>query len=186
MQYTGTNKTLLAFEASNYDYNVKHNCGGDETACYNLTNEQKETLFKVVDKYKFIAGNYEATMIQGVGHAYCDSGIMSDAWADEDVEILNKYLRDTVEGTDNNIFFDTDIVYKCGDDIIDTHTDGARTHMWHNLFIAEMETALGNDNYNVEGVNVDELGKGKYEGYIDTETWAEYAWDLESYMYENK
>ena len=104
-------------------------------------------------------------MIQGVGHAYCDSGIMSDAWADEDVEILNKYLRDTVEGTDTSIFFDTDIVYKCGDDIIDTHTDGARTHMWHNLFIAEMETALDID---------------------DTETWAEYAWDLESYMYENK
>ena len=165
MQYTGTNKTLLAFEASNYDYNVKHNCGGDETKCYNLTNEQKEALLKVVDKYKFIAGNYEATMIQGVGHAYCDSGIMSDAWADEDVEILNKYLRDTVEGTDTNIFFDTDIVYKCGDDIIDTHTDGARTHMWHNLFIAEMETAL----------NID-----------DTETWAEYAWDLESYMYEQQ
>ena len=163
MRYTGTNKTLLAFEASNYDFNVKHNCGGDETACYNLTNEQKETLFKVVDKYKFIEGNYEATMIQGVGHAYCDSGIMSDAWASEDVEILNKYLRDTVEGTDTNIFFDTDIVHTIGDSIINTHTDGARTHMWHNLFIADMETALDID---------------------DTETWAEYAWDLESYMYE--
>ena len=186
MRYTGTNKTLLAFEASNYDFNVKHNCGGDETVCYNLTNEQKEALLKVVDKYKFIAGNYEATMIQGVGHAYCDSGIISDAWADEDVEILNKYLRDTVEGTDTSIFFDTDIVHTIGDSIINTHTDGARTHMWHNLFIADMETALGNDNYNVEGVNVDELGKGKYEGYIDTETWASYAWDLESYMYENK
>lgn len=186
MKYTGTNKTLLAFEKSNYDYNVEHNCGGDETKCYNLTNEQKEALFKVVDKYKFIAGNYEATMIQGVGHAYCDSGILSDAWADEDVEILNKYLRDTVEGTDTNIFFDTDIVQTVGDSIINTHTDGARTHMWHNLFIADMEEALGNDKYNVEGVNVDELGKGKYEGYIDTEAWAEYAWDLESYMYEQQ
>ena len=163
MQYTGTNKTLLAFEASNYDFNVKHNCGGDEAKCYNLTIEQKETLFKVVDKYKFIAGNYETTMIQGVGHAYCDSGIMSDAWADEDVEILNKYLRDTVEGTDTSIFYETEIVYTIGDSIINTHTDGKRTHMWHNLFIADMETEL----------NID-----------DTETWAEYAWDLESYMYE--
>jgi len=35
MRYTGTNTTLLAFEKSNYDFNVKHNCGGDETACYN-------------------------------------------------------------------------------------------------------------------------------------------------------
>ena len=174
MRYTGTNKTLLAFEASNYDFNVKHNCGGDETACYNLTNEQKETIFKVVDKYKFIAGNYEATMIQGVGHAYCDSGIISDAWAVEDVEILSEYLRDTVASTVNkknkygvvdetSVFYETEIVHTVGDSIINMHTDGARTHMWHNLFIAEMETALNIDN---------------------TETWAEYAWDLESYMYE--
>jgi len=174
MRYTGTNKTLLAFEASNYDFNVKHNCGGDETACYNLTNEQKETIFKVVDKYKFIAGNYEATMIQGVGHAYCDSGIISDAWAVEDVEILSEYLRDTVASTVNkknkygvvdetSVFYETEIVHTVGDSIINMHTDGARTHMWHNLFIADMETALDID---------------------DTETWAEYAWDLESYMYE--
>jgi len=174
MKYTGTNKTLLAFEASNYDFNVKHNCGGDETACYNLTNEQKETIFKVVDKYKFIAGNYEATMIQGVGHAYCDSGIISDAWAVEDVEILSEYLRDTVASTVNkknkygvvdetSVFYETEIVHTVGDSIINMHTDGARTHMWHNLFIADMETALDID---------------------DTETWAEYAWDLESYMYE--
>jgi len=197
MKYTGTNSTLLAFEASNYDFNVKHNCGGDETKCYNLTDAQKETLFKVVDKYKFIEGNYEATMIQGVGHAYCDSGIISDAWAVEDVEILSEYLRDTVASTVNkknkydivdetSVFYDTEIVHTVGDSIINMHTDGARTHMWHNLFIADMETALGNDKHDVEGVNVDELSKGKYEGYIDTETWASYAWDLESYMYENK
>ena len=90
---------------------------------------------------------------------------MSDAWADEDVEILSKYLRDTVEGTDTNIFFDTDIVQTVGDSIINTHTDGARTHMWHNLFIADMEEAMGTH---------------------DIETWAEYAWDLESYMYEQQ
>ena len=100
MKYTGTNTTLLAFEASNYDFNVKHNCGGDETRCYNLTDAQKEALFKVVDKYKFIAGNYSSTMIQGVGHAYCDSGITSDAWAVEDVEILGEYLRSTVASTE--------------------------------------------------------------------------------------
>ena len=165
MKYTGTNTTLLAFEASNYDFNVEHNCGGDEAKCYNLTDAQKETLFTVVDKYKFIEGNYETTMIQGVGHAYCDSGIISDAWAEEDVVILNKYLRDNVEGTDTSIFYETDIVHTVGDSIINTHTDGARTHMWHNLFIADMEEAL----------NID-----------DIEEWASYAWDLESYMYENK
>ena len=165
MQYTGTNTTLLAFEASNYDFNVKHNCGGDETACYNLTDEQKETIFKIVDKYKFIEGNYSSTMIQGVGHAYCDSGITSDAWAEEDVEILSKYLRETVKDSEDetSVFYETEIVQELGDSIINLHTDGERTHMWHNLFIADMETALDID---------------------DTETWAEYAWDLESYMYE--
>lgn len=168
MKYTGTNSTLLAFEASNYDFNVKHNCGGDETLCYNLTNAQKETIFKVVDKYKFIEGNYESTMIQGVGHAYCDSGILSDGWAVEDVEILSKYLRDTVADSEDeeSVFYGTDIVNTCGDAIINMHTDGARTHMWDTLFINEMETALDNA--------------------VETETWAEYAWDLESYMYENK
>ena len=165
MRYTGTNTTLLAFEKSNYDFNVKHNCGGDETACYNLTDKQKETIFKIVDKYKFIEGNYSSTMIQGVGHAYCDSGITSDAWATEDVEILSKYLRDEIADTDTNIFYETEIVQEIGDSIINLHTDGKRTHMLHNLFIAEMETALNTH---------------------DIETWAEYAWDLESYMYENK
>jgi hypothetical protein len=165
MRYTGTNTTLLAFEKSNYDFNVKHNCGGDENACYNLTDKQKETIFKIVDKYKFIEGNYSSTMIQGVGHAYCDSGITSDSWATEDVEILSKYLRDEIADTDTNIFYETEIVQEIGDSIINLHTDGKRTHMLHNLFIAEMETALNTH---------------------DIETWAEYAWDLESYMYENK
>ena len=177
MKYTGTNKTLLAFEASG-DYNEDDN----------FTNTQKETILSVVDKYKFIEGNYSSTMIQGVGHAYCDSGILSDGWAVEDVEILSKYLRETVadDEDEESVFYGTGIVHTCGDAIINMHTDGARTHMWDTLFIDEMATALGNNKYDVEGVNVDELGKGKYEGYIDTETWASYAWDLESYMYENK
>jgi len=125
MRYTGTNTTLLAFEKSNYDFNVKHNCGGDETACYNLTDKQKETIFKIVDKYKFIEGNYSSTMIQGVGHAYCDSGITSDSWATQDVEILSKYLRDEIAGTDTNIFYETEIVQEIGDSIINLHTGTA-------------------------------------------------------------
>jgi len=165
MRYTGTNTTLLAFEKSNYDFNVKHNCGGNENVCYDLTDKQKETILSVVEKYKFIEGSYSSTMIQGVGHAYCDSGILSDGWATEDVEILSKYLRDEIAGTDTSIFYETEIVQTVGDSIINLHTDGKRTHMWHNLFIADMETALNTD---------------------DIEKWAEYAWDLESYMYENK
>ena len=110
-------------------------------------------------------GDYESTFVGGVAHAYCDSGIISDAWAVEDVEILDKYLRNTVKDSEDetSVFYETDIVNECGNDIIRMHTEGKRTHMWHTLFIADMETALDCD---------------------DTETWASYAWDLESYMYE--
>ena len=89
MQYTGKNKTLLKFEAQS-------DADARET---NLTNTQKEQLLTIINKYKNIAGNYSSTMIQGVGHAYCDSGILSDGWAVEDVEILSEYLRSKVKST---------------------------------------------------------------------------------------
>lgn len=40
----------------------------------------------IVDKYSNIDGDYEATVLQGVWHAYCDSGIMTDALSVEDAE----------------------------------------------------------------------------------------------------
>ena len=73
----------------------------------------------------------------------------------------NKY--DIVDET--SVFYETEIVHTVGDSIINMHTDGARTHMWHNLFIADMEKALNTH---------------------DIEAWAEYAWDLESYMQEQQ
>ena len=85
--YTGKNKTLLHFEAQGDGYET------------NLTDTQKEKLLDIVNKYKFIDGNYSGTMIQGVGHAYTDSGILSDGWAVEDVEIFGEYLRDKVKST---------------------------------------------------------------------------------------
>ena len=164
--YTGKNKTLLAYEAQT-----------DYAEDSGLSNEQKEKLLEIVNKYKFIAGNYSSTMIQGVGHAYCDSGILSDGWAVEDVEILSEYLRDTVASTVNkknkygvedetSVFYETDIVHTVGDDIIEMHTDGKRKAMWDTLYIGEVNAMLGSDAAILES-SENALG---------------YAWFLEAYL----
>ena len=164
--YTGTNTTLLAYEAQT-----------DYAEDSGLTNTQKEQLLEIVNKYKFIDGNYSSTMIQGVGHAYCDSGILSDGWAVEDVEILSEYLRDKVKSTvgtkneygcdaEESVFYETDIVHTVGDDIIEMHTNGKRTGMWDTLYIGEVNDMLGSDE-NILKLSEDALG---------------YAWYLEAYM----
>jgi hypothetical protein len=170
MKYTGKNKTILNFEAQEgVDWNNDY-----ET---DLNNTQKEKLLEIINKYKFIEGNYSSTMIQGVGHAYCDSGILSDGWAVEDVEILSEYLRDKVTSTvgsknkygivdETSVFYGTDIVHCVGDDIIEMHTDGKRKGMWDTLYIDEVNTMLGSDE-NIMKLSEDALG---------------YAWYLEAYM----
>lgn len=164
MQYTGKNTTLLKYEATS-DY-----------AESDLTNTQKEKLLAIIYKYKNIAGNYSSTMIQGVGHAYCDSGILSDGWAVEDVEILSEYLRDKVTSTvgkknkygivdETSVFYETDIVNCVGDGIIEMHTDGKRKARWDTLYIDEVDSMLG-----------------KQQHIDDLENALGYAWNLEAYI----
>jgi len=168
-KYTGKNKTILNFEAQEgVDWNNDY-----ET---NLNNTQKEKLLEIINKYKFIAGNYSSTMIQGVGHAYCDSGILSDGWAVEDVEILSEYLRDKVKSTvgtkneygcdnEESVFYETDIVNTVGDSIIEMHTDGKRKARWDTLYIDEVDAMLG-----------------KQQHIDDLEDALGYAWYLEAYL----
>ena len=54
--------------------------------------KQKQQLQDIVNKYADIKGDYEYTMLQGIVHAYCDSGILTDALSVEDAERLNKYF----------------------------------------------------------------------------------------------
>lgn len=153
--YTGTNTTLLAYEAQT-----------DYAEDSGLTNTQKEQLLEIVNKYKFIDGNYSSTMIQGVGHAYCDSGILSDGWAVEDVEILSEYLRDnTASNSDTSVFYETDIVNCVGDSIIAMHTDGKRKARWDTLYIDEVHAMLG-----------------KQQACDALENALGYAWFLEAHM----
>ena len=166
--YTGKNKTLLAYEATT----------DAAAADSGLTNTQKEQLLEIINKYKFIAGNYSSTMIQGVGHAYCDSGILSDGWAVEDVEILSEYLRDNVASTvgkknkhgivdETSVFYETDIVNCVGDSIIEMHTDGKRKARWDTMYIDEVHAMLG-----------------KQQADDALENALGYAWFLEAYMEE--
>ena len=50
---------------------------------------------QIVNTFTAIKGNYEETVLQGVWHAYCDSGIMTDALSDNDaLRIAKAKLND--------------------------------------------------------------------------------------------
>ena len=71
-----------------------------------LTQQQREELTAHVKKWANIDGDYEATMLGGIWHYKCDSGIFEDAlsikdreWIDantcgSDGETLKKYYED--------------------------------------------------------------------------------------------
>jgi len=66
-----------------------------------LTQQQKTALQAVLDKWAAIAGSYEQTMILGIVHGYCDSGILTDAFSVDDAERVSKYFDEdaVAEGT---------------------------------------------------------------------------------------
>lgn len=59
-----------------------------------LTQEQKTALQTIVDKYVHVEGSYEDTMLGGIVHGYCDSGILTDAYSVEDAELVAKYFTE--------------------------------------------------------------------------------------------
>jgi hypothetical protein len=59
-----------------------------------LTQTQKDALQALVNKYKDVAGSYESTMLGGIVHGYCDSGILTDSYSVEDAELVAKYFTD--------------------------------------------------------------------------------------------
>jgi hypothetical protein len=44
----------------------------------------------IINTFSNIKGEYEATVLQGVWHAYCDSGILADAFSANDAKRINK------------------------------------------------------------------------------------------------
>jgi hypothetical protein len=46
----------------------------------------------LVNKYAHVEGSYESTMLGGIVHGYCDSGILTDAYSVEDAALVAKYF----------------------------------------------------------------------------------------------
>lgn len=59
-----------------------------------LTQTQKDAMQALVNKYAHIEGSYEDTMLGGIVHGYCDSGILTDAYSVEDAELVAKYFTE--------------------------------------------------------------------------------------------
>jgi hypothetical protein len=62
-----------------------------------LTQTQKDKLQAIVDKYADVEGSYESTMLGGIVHGYCDSGILTDAYSVEDAELVSKYFTEDAQ-----------------------------------------------------------------------------------------
>jgi len=59
-----------------------------------LTQAQKTAMQALVNKYAHVQGDYESTMLGGIVHGYCDSGILTDAYSVEDAELIAKYFTE--------------------------------------------------------------------------------------------
>jgi hypothetical protein len=59
-----------------------------------LTQTQKDAMQALVNKYAHVEGSYEETMLGGIVHAYCDSGILTDAYSADDAQLVAKYFTD--------------------------------------------------------------------------------------------
>ena len=78
-----------------------------------ITQAQKNIVAQVIAQYATIAGNYCDTMLEGIMHGYCDSGILTDSLSVDDAGRLAKYF--TAEGIDalslntlNNVIVEID------------------------------------------------------------------------------
>ena len=62
-----------------------------------LTQAQKDAMQALVNKYAHVEGSYESTMLGGIVHGYCDSGILTDAYSADDAELVNKYFTEEAQ-----------------------------------------------------------------------------------------
>ena len=60
------------------------------TAIENITATQKNELCAIVKKWANIKGDYCDTLLQGIAHYKCDSGIQTDAYSLADVLYIKR------------------------------------------------------------------------------------------------
>ena len=79
-----------------------------------LTQAQKDSMQALVNKYAHVEGSYESTMLGGIVHAYCDSGILTDAYSAEDAELVAKYFTEEAQDSGYIELFNNFIVEVSG------------------------------------------------------------------------
>jgi hypothetical protein len=79
-----------------------------------LTQTQKDALQALVNKYAHVEGSYESTMLGGIVHGYCDSGILTDSYSVEDAELVAKYFTEEAQNSGYLELFNNFIVEASG------------------------------------------------------------------------
>ena len=79
-----------------------------------LTQQQKDAMQALVNKYAHGEGSYESTMLGGIVHAYCDSGILTDAYSVDDAELVAKYFTEEAQDSGYMELFNNFIVEVSG------------------------------------------------------------------------
>jgi len=82
-----------------------------------FTAEQKAQLQAIVDKYAAIEGSYESTMLDGIVHGFCDSGILTDSFSVNDAELVNKYFTEEEQYEGYLTLFNNKIKQATGKDL---------------------------------------------------------------------
>jgi hypothetical protein len=83
-----------------------------------LTQTQKDAMQALVNKYAHVEGSYESTMLGGIVHAYCDSGILTDAYSTADAELVAMYFTQEAQDSGYLELFNSFIAEVHGEELL--------------------------------------------------------------------
>jgi len=83
-----------------------------------LTQAQKDAMQALVNKYAHVEGSYESTMLGGIVHGYCDSGILTDAYSVEDAALVAQYFTEDAQCEGHLFAFNTFIEEVSGEELL--------------------------------------------------------------------
>ena len=83
-----------------------------------LTQTQKDAMQALVNKYAHVEGSYESTMLGGIVHGYCDSGILTDAYSVEDAALVAQYFTEDAQCEGHLFAFNTFIEEVSGEELL--------------------------------------------------------------------
>jgi len=72
----------------------------------------------LVNKYAHVEGSYESTMLGGIVHAYCDSGILTDAYSVQDAELVAMYFTQEAQDSGYLELFNNFIAEVHGEELL--------------------------------------------------------------------